>query len=320
MEYDPIGSTLYAACDDGTMLCFGHNKENQTEERRIDIAARLTSISWFPSQGATGYADCFAASCSDGTLRFIQKSGTTEKTIQAHEGAAICVKWSQDGTSLASAGEDGEVKLWSRTGNLRSNLASFRRPVHSLSWGGNISSVVVANGNQLCILRTQTKGERIQWEAQPKEKGEVLAVDWNGQTNKILCGGEDHCYRIFDPSGLLLYASAPYDDVVSCLAWCPDGTLFVASSQNKIELCDQKGRSCDLQLLPVGSIANMTWNPRGTRLTGSSIDGVIFSAAIVERVIEWKSYTARLRNLNRIEITDCSASDTGRVDDVEHSR
>lgn len=66
----------------------------------------------------------FAVSCMDGTFRLISRSGREEKKIAAHEGAVIVIEWSHDGTALLTAGEDGDLKIWSRSGNLRSTLMS----------------------------------------------------------------------------------------------------------------------------------------------------------------------------------------------------
>jgi intraflagellar transport protein 80 len=44
----------------------------------------------------------------DGSFRFINKTGKTEKIVtDAHKGALISLKWSSDGYSLVTAGEDG---------------------------------------------------------------------------------------------------------------------------------------------------------------------------------------------------------------------
>ena len=92
------------------------------ESLPVDLGCHVTSISWFPPAGKT-VVDMFAASCTDGTLRFFKKSGMLDKKIQAHEGAAICVEWNLDGSSLVTSGEDGEVKVWSRNGNLRTQVS-----------------------------------------------------------------------------------------------------------------------------------------------------------------------------------------------------
>jgi len=44
------------------------------------------------------------------------------KVQDGHKGAITCVKWSYEGGSLATSGEDGQIKTWSKNGNLRSTL------------------------------------------------------------------------------------------------------------------------------------------------------------------------------------------------------
>jgi len=324
IDYDPFDSALYVLCDDGALLRYEQSEtlEHSGGEKVADLGVRATSISWFPSQGGlAARSDNFVASFTDGALRFIHKTGVIEKTIQAHEGAVACVKCSLDGSSLVSGGENGEVKLWSRAGNLRSNLASFRRPIHSISWGSGNDTIVVASGNELCILRTQTKSNRIQWEAQPKESGDILTVDWSLQAKKILCGGEDGSFRLFDQFGVLLYLSPRHEHVISCVAWSPDGSLFLVSCHDQIELCDHQGRREDIQVFNSGSISHLRWNLRGTKvLVGSSLNSVICSASIVDKIVEWKDSTARLCNLYRIEVTDRSLSGKGRLDYIQYNR
>ena len=52
----------------------------------------------------------------------MSKNGKIEKGVDAHTGACICLKWSSDGTMIVTGGEDGQVKLWSKSGMLRSAL------------------------------------------------------------------------------------------------------------------------------------------------------------------------------------------------------
>ena len=59
-----------------------------------------------------------------GKFILISRSGRIEKSVEAHRGAVLCARWSPSGTDLLTAGEDGVVKIWSRSGMLRSTLAS----------------------------------------------------------------------------------------------------------------------------------------------------------------------------------------------------
>jgi intraflagellar transport protein 80 len=72
-----------------------------------------------------------------------------EKSVQeAHKGAVISVRWSSDGYSLMTAGEDGFIKIWSKTGyydyyfnyiifilgNLRSSFVQLESPIYCICW------------------------------------------------------------------------------------------------------------------------------------------------------------------------------------------
>ncbi len=45
------------------------------------------------------------------------------------------------GTALATGGEDGQVKIWSRNGMLRSSLTQCDSPVYSVVWGWDSDQV-----------------------------------------------------------------------------------------------------------------------------------------------------------------------------------
>lgn len=99
-----------------------------------------------------------------GTFRLILKNGRLEKLVtDAHRGAITCLRWNFEGSSLVTAGEDGIVKQWSRTGNLRSKLAqsgissevfsslllfvaAADQPVYSVVWSPDNQSILFSSG------------------------------------------------------------------------------------------------------------------------------------------------------------------------------
>lgn len=93
-------------------------------------------------------SDLFAISCSDGSFRLLSKGGREEKKVDAHQGAATRLRWNQDGTALVTAGEEGDIKVWSRNGNLRSTLAQTGKPVYALAWGPDNDQVMPQNQGQ----------------------------------------------------------------------------------------------------------------------------------------------------------------------------
>lgn len=81
---------------------------------------------WFPKASGSGrrggVPDIFAMTANEGKLLIMSKNGKIEKSVDAHKGACICCRWSWDGTMVVTGGEDGHVKLWSKSGMLRSTL------------------------------------------------------------------------------------------------------------------------------------------------------------------------------------------------------
>ena len=132
--------------------------------------------------------------------------------MQAHEGAVIVIKWSHDGSAIMTAGEDGEVKIWSKSGNLRSSLVSIGQSVYCACWGPDDDQVLIGNGKTLMIKTVQANRKNLQWNA---HEGVVLCVDWNVANGFIVSGGEDCSYKVWDAFGRQLYSSRPMEHVVT---------------------------------------------------------------------------------------------------------
>jgi len=85
----------------------------------MDIDTSVICMDWFPV--AKGSQEILALGCADGSFKLLAKTGRVEKSVaEAHQSAIIAIKWSYEGAALATAGEDGQIKIWSRGGMLRS--------------------------------------------------------------------------------------------------------------------------------------------------------------------------------------------------------
>lgn len=86
---------------------------------------------WFPKSAGggrkAGVPDVFVMASNDGKIFIMSKNGKIEKSVEAHNGTCICCRWSYDGTMIVTGGEDGQVKLWSKSGMLRSALVQSRK-------------------------------------------------------------------------------------------------------------------------------------------------------------------------------------------------
>lgn len=68
-------------------------------------------------------SDLVAIGYADGSFKLYNKNGKLEKSVNdAHKKSVIAVKWSYDGSALATSSQDGSLKIWSKNGSLRTNL------------------------------------------------------------------------------------------------------------------------------------------------------------------------------------------------------
>lgn len=112
------GGELFSVSDDMTVLKWDMNGEPDTS-KVMDVDVPAVDLDWLPS--GKGANEVVALACSDGSFKLVSKAGRIEKSVsEAHASAIISVKWSYDGSALATAGEDGQIKIWSRGGMLRS--------------------------------------------------------------------------------------------------------------------------------------------------------------------------------------------------------
>mmetsp|Transcript_41136 Transcript_41136/g.110537 ORF Transcript_41136/g.110537 Transcript_41136/m.110537 type:complete len:765 (+) Transcript_41136:107-2401(+) len=258
-----------------------------------------TAMAWLPS--GRGPDNTFAVGCADGTFRFMSDTGREEKKVDAHRGALISLKWSFDGSALATAGEDGAVKVWSRSGMLRSTLTQMPQAVYSVVWSPDCESLLFACGPKVHLKSIQAGQKQVEWKA---HDGIVLQLDWSFVNNTILSAGEDCRYKIWDSYGRLLFNSAPLDHVVTSVAWSPTGKHFAVGSYNLVKLCDRTGWSYCRASPETGSIFAISWCNDGTQFACGCGNGSVVLASLVDRTISWQNTDVTLDESNSITVHD----------------
>jgi len=135
----PSQDTLAAACADGTLRFF--------------VVSRSDAAASGSSSSAAAAAARAAVDRSGGRLLSVRE----ERKVVASSGgegvgAVTCVRWSPDGGTVATGGEDGCVKVWSRAGMMRTTLVTAGRPIYAVAWSADGGSVLYACGRDLCIV------------------------------------------------------------------------------------------------------------------------------------------------------------------------
>eukprot|EP00747_Dinoflagellata_sp_TGD_P165344 gnl/TRDRNA2_/TRDRNA2_186490_c0_seq1.p1 gnl/TRDRNA2_/TRDRNA2_186490_c0~~gnl/TRDRNA2_/TRDRNA2_186490_c0_seq1.p1 ORF type:complete len:788 (+),score=158.72 gnl/TRDRNA2_/TRDRNA2_186490_c0_seq1:340-2364(+) len=231
----------------------------------------------------------------------MSEAGREEKKVEAHRGAVICVTWSFDGSAIATSGEDGSVKVFSRSGMLRSTLTQMPHAVYSVVWSPDCEHLLFACGRRIHLKSIQAGQKQIEWKA---HEGIVLQLDWSFVNNTILSCGEDCRYKIWDGYGRLLFCSQPLDHVVTSVAWSPNGKYFAIGSYNTLKLCDRTGWTYCRESPETGSIYSISWCSDGTQLACGGGNGTVLFASLVDRTLSWQNTDVTLDENNTIKVVD----------------
>ena len=173
----------------------------------------------------------FIVSTSEGKILIVCLILSLPQFKTFYRGACLTGRWSHDGAGIVTGGEDGAVKIWSRSGMLRSTLAANSVPVYALAWSPDASAVLYAVDKVLTIKPLAPNSKPMQWRA---HDGLILCVDWSPSNSRIVSGGEDCRYRVWDQFGRQLYNSAQHDYPITSVSWSADGQLFAVGSYNTL--------------------------------------------------------------------------------------
>ncbi|PSN19148.1 hypothetical protein C7271_08800 [filamentous cyanobacterium CCP5] len=201
--------------------------------------------------------------------------------LEGHSGRVLSVAFAPDGNTIASASDDGSVKLWDRSGRELQTLEG-----HS----GRVRSVAFAlDGNT--IASTSSDGSVKLWDRGGRElqtleghSGIVWSVAFapvrgaspGGNGNIIASASSDGSVKLWDRGGRELQTLEGHSGKVWSVAFAPDGnTIASASSDGSVKLWDRSGR--ELQTLEGHSdwVRSVAFAPDGNTIASASSDGSV---------------------------------------------
>lgn len=237
---------------------------------------------------------------SDGRLHLLSlRTGRVEKSVDAHAGAVLSAKWSPDASAIASGGEDGLVKVWSKGLLLRSTLSAQSSAIYALDWStssSGLNSLAFVSHGTIHIKPITPHSKAVSWKG---HDGVILCLSWGGAL--IATAGEDKKYKLWDERGRLLYTSNVHEYPITCIAWCNEA--LIVGSFNLLKLVLKDGTATSSQYLPsVHSLTNVSCSPDFTSIVASTTSGRIVFASITGRSVETSSHRITTIHSNRLSI------------------
>eukprot|EP00755_Sulcionema_specki_P003716 Sspe_Gene.3829::Locus_1276_Transcript_1_1_Confidence_1.000_Length_1667::g.3829::m.3829/K03363/CDC20; cell division cycle 20, cofactor of APC complex len=231
--------TSVAFSQDGATLAVG---TNNTEVELWDVCmsertsiikghlARVGSLSWNGRQLASGSRD------SDILIHDVRSPTTPYAMLTDHQQEVCGLKWSFDGTQLASGGNDNLLHIWDhgRLGSgARLRLTAHSAAVKAISWSPHQSNLLVSGGgtaDRSLRFWNTANGECINT---IDTKSQVCSVIWATHMNELLTSHsfpENQLSLWKYPSMKRMASLTGHASRVLHLALSPDGQTVVSAA------------------------------------------------------------------------------------------
>jgi len=220
------------------------------------------------------------------------------QSFGAHAGGALAVAWQGGGPLFATAGQDGEVRLWdARTGSARVILGDATWS-ERLAWSGNGRLLAVATGRALRVFGSD--GELRS--SLPQHPGVIAAIAWRGKSEELASVGNGgaRVHRLGPQPQTREY---PWQGACLTASWSPDGRVLATGMQDGSVHFWNIAAATQSQMRGYGAKVALTSWSANSRLLATAADELIivwdFSGRGPEgsEPLQLGAHTARLTQL-----------------------
>ncbi|MGK7907822.1 MAG: hypothetical protein AB4040_11435 [Synechococcus sp.] len=210
---------------------------------------------------------------SEASLSEVVYSSRERNRLETHRDWVRSVSFSPTGDTLASASDDGTVKLWNLEGQELQTLEGHREPVYSVSFSPTGDTLASASDDGTVKL-WNLEGEELQ--TLQGHRGGVWSVSFSPTGDTLASASSDGTVKLWNLEGEQLQTLEGHRGSVWSVSFSPDSeTLASASSDGTVKLWNLEGE--ELQTLEGhrGNVLSVSFSPTGDTLASASDDGTV---------------------------------------------
>lgn len=208
---------------------------------------------------------------ADGDVRIIDVSDGTTLRVFDHGDRIYSVTWSPDGSMFASAGLNGDLKIWNPdTGELLDTISHPNSHLYSVAWQPNGNRIAYGgDSGVLHIIDAPLPSQSAH--AQDPYPDTIYEIAWSSDGTKIAAasGTGIHIWDAASPDGDPIETFEVVGGANS-LAWSPDGNkIAIGHWDGHVSVWDMASQSYIVSTEKYGPLQQVTsigWSADGTKV------------------------------------------------------
>jgi eukaryotic-like serine/threonine-protein kinase len=199
------------------------------------------------------------------------------RTLRGHRAEVAAVAFAPDSRLLASAGHDGEIRLWeTATGREVRTIATGAERVDGVVFSPDGRLIASAGSDWKVMIWETATGRQVRSLA--GHNGPVLCVAFSPDGRRLASGSADYNIRIWDlEGGKEARTLEGHQGWVLTLAFSPDGQLLASGGRDRlVKLWPLAAQNTSMDLKGhTGQVGGVAFNSDGSVLVSADWDGTL---------------------------------------------
>jgi WD40 repeat protein len=189
-----------------------------------------------------------------------------------HAGEVSSAQFSPDGSRIATASDDGTVKIWDTTSGSVLAVMKHKGDVHSVRFSPDGTRILTASSDATACLWDAKSGERI---GQPLKHGKsVHSAEFGPDGASILTVSQGKTATLWDTATQKVRRTLKHDKDIQKAIFSPDGTRVVVLGEAMAFIWESaSARRLEQPLQHDSQIYDIKFSPDGARIATASLDG-----------------------------------------------